>query len=49
MNIKLNPSYYASSMLDAFKDVYYAQNYAGIIGLGLSTDQWKWRKQDLAT
>ena len=35
MNIKLNASYYASIMLNAFKDVYYAQNYAGIIGLGL--------------
>ena len=34
MDIKLNASYYASIMLNAFKDVYYA-NYAGIIGLGL--------------
>ena len=34
MDIKLNLSYYASIMPDAFK-TYYAQNYAGIIGLGL--------------
>ena len=32
-------SYYASIMLNAFKDLrnYMAQNYVGIIGLGLST------------
>ena len=37
MDIKLNLSYYASIMLDAFKDlaIYYAQIHAGIIGLGL--------------
>ena len=33
----LNHSHYASSMLDAFRDLLhiYAQNYADIIGLGL--------------
>ena len=35
MDIKLNLSHYASIMLDAFKDLLYAQNYAGMIGLGL--------------
>ena len=36
MDINLNLSYYVSVMLDAFKDlsISYAQNYAGIIGLG---------------
>ena len=36
MDIKLNISYYASIMPDTFKDLYYAQNYAGIIDLGLA-------------
>ena len=37
MDIKLNLSYYANIKFDSFKDLamYYAQNYAGIIGLGL--------------
>ena len=35
MDIKLNLSYYASNMLNAFRDLLYVQNYAGIIGLGL--------------
>ena len=35
MDIKLNISYYASIMLNAF-ETYCAQNYAGIIDLGLS-------------
>ena len=39
MDIRLKLSYYASITLDAFKDLasYYAQNYAGIIGLGLAS------------
>ena len=32
----LNPTYYAGIMLDALT-TYYAQNYTGIIGLGLVT------------
>ena len=36
MDIKLNLSYYASIMHNAFKDLlFYAQNYANIIGLGI--------------
>ena len=34
MDIKLNLSYYASIMLDAFKDLL-CSDYAGIIGLGI--------------
>ena len=37
MDIKLNLSYSASIMLDAF--TYYTQYYAGIIGLGLARQQ----------
>ena len=36
LDIKLNLSYYASIMLDAFKDLYvYVQNCTGMVGLGL--------------
>ena len=36
---ELNSTYYAGIMLDAFNNlaIYYAQNYAGIIGLGLAS------------
>ena len=36
MDIKLNLSYYASIICLMLSKTYYAQNYAGIIGLGLS-------------
>ena len=43
MYIYLNPSYYANIMLNAFNSMtHYAQNYAGIIGLGLLYTDRAW-------